>query len=97
MPNNKKRGDNVASSRSRLENEKVAIKEQSEAGTRVRKTGRYAQEEFTEMITKMFKSTNAQIEVEPTLPIKIETDEDTGAFSDFAQFLEKEINKKKLN
>lgn len=67
MPNNKKRGDIVASSRSRLENEKVANKEQSEAGTRVRKTGRYAQEEFTEMITKMFKSINAQIEVEPNV------------------------------
>ena len=67
MPNNKKRGDNVASPRSRLENEKVANKEQSEAGTHVRKTGRYAQEEFTEMITKMFKSINAQIEVEPNV------------------------------
>ena len=30
-----------------------------------------------------------QLAVEPTLPIKIETDGDTGAFSDFAQFLDR--------
>jgi len=63
MSKEKKRGDTVASSRS--ENEKVVIKEQSEAGTRVRKSGQYAQKQFTEMITKMFNTINAQIEVEP--------------------------------
>ena len=89
MPNNKKRGDNVASSRLGLGKTKQVQPNKL--------LGRQKQTEFTEMITKMFKSINAQIEVEPTLPIKIETDEDTDAFSDFAQFLEKEINKKKLN
>ena len=56
MPNNKKRGDNVASSRSRLEKDKVISK---------LKPGATHQQMFTEMITKMFKSINAQIEVEP--------------------------------
>ena len=65
MSKEKKRGDSVASSRSRSENEKVVIKEQAEDGTRVRKSGRYAQKQFTEMITKMFNIINAQIEVEP--------------------------------
>ena len=30
-----------------------------------------------------------QLAVEPTLPIQIQTDGETNAFSDFAQFLEK--------
>ena len=50
------RGDNVASSRSRLGNEKTVLKS---------KTGRQAQTEFVEMINKMFNTINAQIEVEP--------------------------------
>jgi len=49
------RGDNVASSRSRLGNAKDILKS---------KTGHQAQTEFVEMINKMF-NTIAQIEVEP--------------------------------
>ena len=60
MPNNKKRGDNVASSRSRLEKDKVIPK---------LKPGARHQQMFTEMITKMFKPINAQIEVEPNVDI----------------------------
>ena len=56
MPNNKKRGDIVASPRSRKGNEKTVFKS---------KTGRQAQTEFVEMINKMFNTINAQIEVEP--------------------------------
>ena len=56
MPKEKKRGDIVASSRSRLGNEKTVLKS---------KTGRQAQTEFVEMINKMFNTINAQIEVEP--------------------------------
>ena len=56
MPKEKKRGDNVASSRSLLGNEKTVLKS---------KTGRQAQTEFVEMINKMFNTINAQIEVEP--------------------------------
>ena len=56
MPNNKKRGDNVASPRSRLGNGKAVSKS---------KTGHQAQTEFVEMINKMFNTINAQIEVEP--------------------------------
>ena len=56
MPNNKKRGDNVASPRSRLEKDKAVPKF---------KTGHQAQTEFVEMINKMFNTINAQIEVEP--------------------------------
>ena len=52
MPNNKKRGDNVASSRSRLGNGKAVSKS---------KTGRQAQTEFVEMINKMFKGVNVDI------------------------------------
>ena len=48
------RGDNVASPRSRLGKDKAVPKS---------KTGRQAQTEFVEMINKMFK--NTQIEVEP--------------------------------
>ena len=51
-----KRGDNVASPRSRLGNKKTVLKS---------KTGRQAQTEFVEMINKMFNTINAQIEVEP--------------------------------
>ena len=52
MPKEKKRGDNVASPRSRLGNEKTVLKS---------KTGRQAQTEFVEMINKMFKGVNVDI------------------------------------
>ena len=58
MPNNKKRGDNVASSRSRLEKDKVIPK---------LKPGARHQHEFVNMIQKMFNRINAQIEVEPNV------------------------------
>ena len=56
MPNNKKRGDNVASSRSRLEKDKVVPK---------LKAGARHQDNFLKLIQKMFNTVNAQIEVEP--------------------------------
>tara|TARA_Y100000287_G_C13966909_1_gene231478 strand:- start:321 stop:545 length:225 start_codon:yes stop_codon:yes gene_type:complete len=58
MPNNNKRGDNVASPRSRVEKKKVD--ERTKAGER-------HQREFTEMIKKMFSTINAQLEVEPNV------------------------------
>ena len=58
MPKEKKRGDNVASSRSRLGNGKAVSKF---------KTGHQLQTEFVEMIDKMFNTINAQIEVEPNV------------------------------
>jgi len=56
MPNNKKRGDNVASPRSRLEKDKVVPK---------LKPGQAHQDNFLKLIQKMFNTVNAQIEVEP--------------------------------
>ena len=56
MPNNNKRGDTVASPRSRVEKKKVD--ERTKAGER-------HQREFTEMIKKMFSVIDAQLEVEP--------------------------------
>ena len=61
MPNNKKRGDNVASSRLGLGKTKQVQPNKL--------LGRQKQTEFIEMITKMFKSINAQIEVEPNVDI----------------------------
>ena len=52
----KKRADNVGSSRSRLVNDKDKTK---------LKAGERHQQMFTEMITKMFSKINAQLEVEP--------------------------------
>ena len=61
MPNNKKRGDIVASSRLGLGKTKQVQPNKL--------LGRQKQTEFIEMITKMFKSINAQIEVEPNVDI----------------------------
>ena len=58
MPNNKKRGDIVASSRSRLGNEKVKTK---------LKPGTAHQREFTEMMKKLFGNLAVQLEVEPNV------------------------------
>jgi len=52
MPNNKKRGDNVASSRSRLEKDKVVPK---------LKAGARHQDNFLKLIQKMFKGENVNI------------------------------------
>jgi len=57
MPNNNKRGDNVASSRSSSRVEKKNIV----------KKGEQHQQEFTRMIEKMFSTINAQLEVEPNV------------------------------
>ena len=56
MPKEKKRGDTVASSRSRLGNEKDNTKIPP---------GRQAQDEFTNMIKKMFSIIDAQLDIEP--------------------------------
>ena len=53
----KKRGDNVASPRSRLPKKSFNRVE----------TGQQAQDEFTEMITQMLKGLEAQLEVEPNV------------------------------
>tara|TARA_R100000278_G_scaffold64758_1_gene52035 strand:+ start:725 stop:949 length:225 start_codon:yes stop_codon:yes gene_type:complete len=53
----KKRGDHVASSRSRLVKKGFTRSE----------TGQQAQDEFTEMITKMLKGLETQLEVEPNV------------------------------
>ena len=52
MPNNKKRGDNVASPRSRLEKDKDIPK---------LKAGARHQDEFLKLIQKMFKGVNVDI------------------------------------
>ena len=52
MPNNKKRGDNVASSRSRLEKDKAVPK---------LKAGARHQDNFLKLIQKMFKGENVNI------------------------------------
>ena len=58
MSKEKKRGDTVASSRSRSRKEKDNTQQ---------RLGRQAQTEFIEMINKMFGTINAQIQVEPKL------------------------------
>ena len=58
MAQDRKRGDNVASPRSRLEKEKK---------DKPIKTGADAQQEFTEQIQKLFSTINAQLEVEPNV------------------------------
>ena len=58
MAQDRKRGDNVASPRSRLEKEKK---------DKPIKTGADAQQEFTEQIEKLFSTINAQLEVEPNV------------------------------
>jgi len=52
------RGDNVASSRSRLEKDKTVPK---------LKAGARHQNDFLNLIKKMFNTSNAQIEVEPNV------------------------------
>tara|TARA_R100000081_G_scaffold90464_2_gene65706 strand:+ start:1077 stop:1301 length:225 start_codon:yes stop_codon:yes gene_type:complete len=58
MAQDRKRGDNVASPRSRLEKEKK---------DKPSKTGADHQREFVDMIEKMFSTINAQLEVEPNV------------------------------
>ena len=70
----KKRADNVGSSRSRLANDKDKTK---------LKAGERHQQEFVDMIEKMFSRINAQLEVEPNA-------------SSFHDILNKK-DKKKLN
>ena len=71
---NKKRADNVGSSRSRLANDKDKTK---------LKAGERHQQEFVDMIEKMFSRINAQLEIEPNA-------------SSFRDILNKK-DKKKLN
>ena len=70
----KKRADNVGSSRSKLANDKDKTK---------LKAGERHQQEFVDMIEKMFSRINAQLEVEPNA-------------SSFHDILNKK-DKKKLN
>ena len=58
MAQDRKRGDTVASPRSRLEKEKK---------DKPIKTGADAQQEFVDMIDKLFSTINAQLEVEPNV------------------------------
>tara|TARA_A100000171_G_scaffold3928_1_gene3214 strand:+ start:1194 stop:1418 length:225 start_codon:yes stop_codon:yes gene_type:complete len=58
MAQDRKRGDSVASPRSRLEKEKK---------DKPIKTGADAQQEFVDMIDKLFSTINAQLEVEPNV------------------------------
>lgn len=58
MAQDKKRGDSVASPRSRLEKEKK---------DKPIKTGADAQQEFADAIEKLFSTINAQLEVEPNV------------------------------
>ena len=58
MAQDRKRGDIVASPRSRLEKEKK---------DKPIKTGADAQQEFVDMIDKLFSTINAQLEVEPNV------------------------------
>ena len=58
MAQDKKRGDTVASPRSRLEKEKK---------DKPIKTGAEAQQEFADAIEKLFSTINAQLEVEPNV------------------------------
>ena len=58
MAQDRKRGDNVASPRSRLEKEKK---------DKPIKTGADAQQDFTNAIEKLFSTINAQLEVEPNV------------------------------
>ena len=80
------------------ENSLARMKEKREQDARVRQA--HATQEVQSLVKKLesiMGKDELQLAVEPTLPIQIQTDGETNAFSDFAQFLEKEINKKKLN
>ena len=56
MPKEKKRGDNVASSRSRGA---------TDENDKNKKTGQQAQDDFTNMIKNMFNVIDAQLNIEP--------------------------------
>ena len=58
MAQDRKRGDTVASPRSRLEKEKK---------DKPIKTGADAQQEFVDVIEKLFSTINAQLEVQPNV------------------------------
>ena len=80
------------------ENSLARMKEKREQDARVRQA--HATQEVQSLVKKLesiMGKDELQLAVEPTLPIQIQTDGETNAFSDFAQFLEKEINKKKMN
>jgi len=80
------------------ENSLARLKEKREQDARVRQA--HATQEVQSLVKKLesiMGTDKLQLAVEPTLPIQIQTDGETDAFSDFAQFLEKEINKKKMN
>ncbi len=80
------------------ENSLARLKEKREQDARVRQA--HATQEVQSLVKKLesiMGKDKLQLAVEPTLPIQIQTDGETDAFSDFAQFLEKEINKKKMN
>jgi len=80
------------------ENSLARLKEKREQDARVRQA--HATQEVQSLVKKLesiMGKDELQLAVEPTLPIQIQTDGETNAFSDFAQFLEKEINKKKMN
>jgi len=80
------------------ENSLARLKEKREQDARVRQA--HATQEVQSLVKKLesiMGTDKLQLGVEPTLPIQIQTDGETNAFSDFAQFLEKEINKKKMN
>jgi len=80
------------------ENSLARLKEKREQDAKVRQA--HATQEVQSLVKKLesiMGKDKLQLAVEPTLPIQIQTDGETDAFSDFAQFLEKEINKKKMN
>ena len=80
------------------ENSLARLKEKREQDARVRQA--HATQEVQSLVKKLesiMGKDELQLAVEPTLPVEIQTDGETNVFSDFAQFLEKEINKKKMN
>ncbi len=80
------------------ENSLARLKEKREQDAKVRQA--HATQEVQSLVKKLesiMGKDKLQLAVEPTLPIQIQTDGETDAFSDFAQFLEKDINKKKMN
>ena len=79
-------------------NSLARLKEKREQDAKIRQE--HATQEVQSLVKKLesiMGTDKLQLAVEPTLPIQIQTDGETDAFSDFAKFLEKEINKKKLN
>ena len=84
MPKDIKRGDNVASSRSRVK-KKLVVK--------LNKAGAQHQREFTKMIKQMFNEIDAQLEVEPK-GIRITDETLTNTIN---KIIYEERDKKKLN